>query len=72
MARRGNKEGTITKLKDGSYMGKIQVGRKKDGKPNRVSVYGKTRKEVSEKLIAIAHQVFEGSYIISKGITLGE
>jgi integrase len=72
VARRGNKEGTITKLKNGRYMGKIQLGRKPDGKPNRISVYGKTRGEVSEKLITIAHQAIEGSYNIQKGITLGE
>ena len=65
MARRGNKEGTITKLKNGRYMGKIQLGRKPDGKPNRISVYENTRGS-GEKLITIAHQAMEGHTIYKR------
>ena len=72
MAKRGNKEGTITKLANGTYMGKVMLGWKKDGKSNRVSVYGKTRKEVSDKLITLASQVIDGTYIEPTRITLGE
>ncbi|MHB8064083.1 MAG: tyrosine-type recombinase/integrase [Ruminiclostridium sp.] len=72
MAKRGNKEGTITKLPNGSYMGKIMLGRKENGKPNRVSVYRKTRKEVSDKLITLASQVINGTYIEPTKLTFGE
>lgn len=61
--RRGNGEGSITKRKDGSWMGRLMVGRKSDGKPNIKCIYGKTRKEVQEKLIALANSVNVGTYV---------
>ncbi|MCX7748266.1 MAG: site-specific integrase [Clostridia bacterium] len=48
--KRENGEGTITKLENGSYMGRIFLGYKADGKPNRKSVYGKTKAEVVQKI----------------------
>ena len=52
--RRENGEGTITRLKSGTYMGRIFLGYKEDGKPNRVSVYDKTKSEVVKKLQELA------------------
>jgi integrase len=48
--KRENGEGTITKLANGSYMGRILLGYKSDGKQNRKSVYGKTKSDVIQKL----------------------
>jgi integrase len=48
--RRENGEGSITKLDNGLYMGRISMGYKDNGKPNRKSVYGKTKGEVIQKL----------------------
>ena len=48
--RKDNGEGSIYRLKDGRYMGRIQFGLKGDGKPNRKSVYGHTESEVKRKL----------------------
>ncbi len=48
MGRRGNGEGSITKRKDGLYMGRYTVSTATGSK--RKTLYGKTRKEVSEKL----------------------
>jgi integrase len=48
--RRENGEGSITRLENGSFMGRICLGYKEDGKPNRKSVYGKTKSEVVKKL----------------------
>lgn len=49
MARRGAREGTIRKRKDGRWEGRIQVQRAV-GLPIRRSVYGDTRAEVQVKL----------------------
>lgn len=70
--KRVNGEGTITKLSDKKYMGKIMVGWKPDGKPDRVSVYGKNEKEVSIKLREISSQLAKGTYIHSCKDTFGE
>jgi len=52
--RRGHDEGSITKRADGSWEAKISLGYRsgKDGKVRRVrkSFYGKTRREVADKL----------------------
>ena len=48
MGRRGNGEGSITRRKDGLYMGRYTV-QMPTGK-KRKALYGKTRQEVAEKL----------------------
>lgn len=48
MGRRGNGEGSITRRKDGLYMGRYTVETATGTK--RKTIYGKTRAEVSEKL----------------------
>ncbi len=69
--RRGNGEGSITKLKNGLWIGRVTVGRKKDGKLDRKSLYGNTRAEVSAKIIALQNELQTGSYI-STDMTLGQ
>src|SRR5919206_5051942 len=48
MGRRGNGEGSITRRKDGLYMGRYTVDTATGVK--RKALYAKTRKEASEKL----------------------
>jgi integrase len=61
MAKRGNGEGNITYIQSRQvWMGRIMVGYKPDGKINRKTVYGKTKKEVSEKLREIGTQITIG------------
>ena len=48
--RRGKGEGSIFKRKDGRWQAQISVGYDAGGKRRRVTVYGKTRREVREKL----------------------
>lgn len=48
--RRGNGEGSIYQRKDGKWAAVLWVGTKPDGKPDRKFFYGKTRKEVADKL----------------------
>lgn len=51
MAKRGNGEGSISKRPDGRWQGQISLGRDPlTGKLKRKTVYGKTRKEVSDKI----------------------
>lgn len=51
MARkRSNGEGTLRKRADGRWESAITIGYKSDGKPDRKYFYGKTQKEVKEKV----------------------
>ncbi|MCG8626179.1 MAG: site-specific integrase, partial [Proteobacteria bacterium] len=52
MGRRGHNEGTIYKRKDGRWCAQVSLGIV-NGKKKRKSVYGKTRKEVSDRMRAI-------------------
>ncbi len=50
MAKRSNSEGSIYRRKDGRWAGAITIGFSPDGKQKRKYFYGKTKKEVQEKL----------------------
>ena len=58
MARRGNKEGSIYKRKYGRWTASISMEDRK-----RKSFYGKTRKEVQEKLKTALHEQQQGTLI---------
>ena len=71
MAKRGNGEGTIfysETLK--KWVGQFTAGRKDDGKLNRKTVYGNTRKEVKEKLIKKQAEVQNKTFIEKNEITI--
>lgn len=56
-SRRGHNEGTIVQRSDGRWAAVVNLGTGPDGKRKRKSFYGKTRKEVAEKLkIALRDQ----------------
>lgn len=48
--RRGNGEGSIYQRKDGTWAAVLTIGVRENGKPDRKFFYGKTRKEVADKL----------------------
>ncbi|MGI8564617.1 MAG: tyrosine-type recombinase/integrase [Candidatus Dormibacter sp.] len=50
-ARRGHGEGSIFRRKDGLWAGSVNLGRR-DGQRRRKTVYGRTRREVQEKVVA--------------------
>lgn len=56
--RRGNGEGTISQRKNGTWEAKITL---EDGK--RKSIYGKTRKEVQDKLKVVLREQQQGTLI---------
>jgi len=61
--RRGNGEGSITKRKDGRWQGYVTVGYDVEtGKPKKKYFYGKTRKEVQEKITETTGRVQTGTY----------
>lgn len=73
MAKRGNGEGTIYySEKLNKWIGQFVAGRKADGKLNRKSVYGNTRKEVKEKMTKALSEVQTNTYIDKTDITIGQ
>lgn len=50
MAKRAHGEGSLRKRPDGRWECRVQDGFKDDGKPRVISFYGKTQKEVRQKL----------------------
>lgn len=71
MSKRGNGEGTIYySEKLNKWIGQFTVGRKSNGKINRKSVYGNTRKEVKEKITKSLADIQSKSYIEKNDITL--
>ena len=73
MSKRGNGEGTIYySEKLNKWVGQFTAGRKVDGKLNRKSVYGNTRKEVKEKMTKALADVQNKTFIEKNDITLIE
>jgi integrase len=73
MSKKGNGEGTIYySEKLGRWVGQFVAGTKDNGKLNRKSVYGKTRKEVKEKITIAQAQVQTKSYIDKNSTTVAQ
>lgn len=73
MSKRGNGEGTIYySEKLNKWVGQFTAGRKNDGKLNRKSVYGNTRKEVKEKITKALAEIQNNTYIDKSNLTLIE
>lgn len=73
MSKRGNGEGSIFfSEKLNRWVGQFTAGRKADGKLNRKSVYGKTRKEVKDKITKALVDVNNGLFIDKQDITFKE
>lgn len=69
--RRGNGEGTIFEdTKNKRWIGQYVSGISPEGKTIRKSVYGKTKKEVLNKLNDIKYQINNGTYVEKNGIEL--
>lgn len=69
--RRGNGEGSIYQRKaDGLWCGSVSLGTATDGKPIRRTVYGRTRKEVAEKLATLQHGLNAGIPEARKDLTV--
>jgi len=70
MKRRGNGEGSIVKRKDGLWMGQVTTNNITEKGKKKVTVYGKTKKEVQEKIYNIINQVRTNTYLEPSKMTL--
>ncbi len=68
--KRANGEGSVNKRSDGRWQASITLGRNEQGKPKRVTYYGRTRKEASEKLKAALSDQPKGTFIVPTQDTL--
>ena len=68
--RRGNGEGSITKRSDGRWMGQANLGWQ-DGKRCRKTVYGRTKREVQDKLREALHRSDLGLPALPEQETVG-
>ncbi len=69
---RGNGEGSIRQRKDGTWEARYSYGRDDYGRQVQKSIYGKTRKIVSEKLTEIQHSIHTNTYINPTTLTVEE
>ncbi|MBP2657175.1 MAG: Phage integrase [Firmicutes bacterium] len=73
VTKRGNGEGTISRRKDGRWEGRLTIDfDHQNGKSIRRTFYGKTRKEVQEKMEKVKAQIVTGTYVSDRKITIGE
>jgi integrase len=62
--RRGNKEGSVMRRKDGRWMAQMTIGRDPaTGKLKRTYFYGKTRQEAADQLAKALSDVSRGSFV---------
>ena len=61
--KKGNNEGSIRKRSNGTWEGRYSDGRNDNGRQIQRSVYGKTRKEVADKLNAVLRDKQTGNYV---------
>ena len=70
--RRANGEGSIRKKQNGLWEGRIVVGHKENGLPLYRYVYGKTQKELLDKLHR-SRELYQGADLTEDSrMTLGE
>ena len=72
MNRNGNNEGSIRKRSDGYWEARYSDGFGDSGKQIQRSIYGKTRKEVADKLNAILYQKQCGDYVTPSKMVLSD
>lgn len=73
MGKRGNGEGTIYfNEKKKIWVGQFTAGKKENGKINRKTIYGKTKKEVVAKIIKKQNEVNNNTFVDRDNITLEE
>lgn len=71
MQKKSNGEGTVYYSESRKrWIGQVTVGTNENGKPKRRSVYGKTKKEVREKMIVIQSDVLHMTYVDPTQITV--
>ena len=70
--KRGQNEGSISKRPDGSWWARITIGKDSKGMQKRKAFYGKTRREVLQKMTNALSELNQGSFVESSKITVNE
>ncbi len=70
--RRGRGEGSIYQRSDGRWCGAITVGIAESGSPRRKVIYGKTRREVAEKMLNLLSDPRALQVSVSPNVKLAE
>lgn len=70
--KRGAGEGSISQRPDGRWMAQMTIGRKADGKPRRLTFYGKTRREAADKLTAALGDARKGTLVEPNQMTVAQ
>ena len=70
--RRGRGEGSIYQRSDGRWCGALTTGADENGKLKRRVVYGRTRREVADKLARLNADSITGTLTEPNRITVGE
>jgi len=71
--KKSNGEGSIYKRNDGKWCAQLTIGvDPSTGKLKRKFFYGKTKKEVHEKMINVQSKLLTGSYVESTKLTLSD
>lgn len=55
---------------DGRFEGKVQIGFKENGRPNRITLYAKTSLELEKKIDKLRYEVNNNLYSDDKGLTV--
>lgn len=71
-ARRGRGEGTITQRPDGTWTGQVSLGYDAEGKRIRRTVYGKTKREVQEKILKLQQDALTGKPVKQEKLTIDQ
>lgn len=61
--RRANGEGLLRKRSNGTWEGRLTVGYDESGNQITKSIYGKTKKAVSDRMNQMKHDLKQGSYV---------
>lgn len=72
MASRGRGEGSIHRRKDGLWSGQVSLGFDGQGRRVRPTVYGKTKREVQQKLMALQRDALKGLPVKPERITVDQ
>ena len=68
--RRGRGEGSVTRRADGRWMARVDLGWQ-DGKRCRKTLYGRTKREVQDKLREMLHRTDQGLPLLPEQETVG-
>ena len=68
--RRGRGEGSVTRRADGRWMARVDLGWQ-DGKRCRKTLYGRTKRDVQDKLRVMLHRTDQGLPLVPEQETVG-